>query len=53
MIGRWRIEGHAIVSADNRIAAADGSDRFRPGEWRDLEPPCDAAGANRREDCVR
>lgn len=24
MIGRWRIHGHAIISADDRIAGADG-----------------------------
>ncbi len=46
MIGRWRIEGHAIVSADDRIADASGA--IPPGlqveaDWNRFQRELDRA----------
>jgi hypothetical protein len=46
MIERWRIHGHAIVSADDRIAAADGRtppDLRNEADWNRFQAALDAA----------
>jgi hypothetical protein len=44
--GRYHVEGHAIVSADDRIAAADGltpATLRHPADWRRFQTALDAA----------
>jgi hypothetical protein len=46
MIGRWRIHGHAIVSADDRIADASGSTPAalrNEADWRRFQAALDRA----------
>ena len=46
MIGRWRIHGHAIVSADDRIAGPDGQTPpalRNDADWRRFQAALDAA----------
>jgi hypothetical protein len=46
VIGRWRIHGHAIVSADDRIAGPDGltpASLRNDAEWRRFQQALDEA----------